>query len=77
MLVPKSTEIQKRRNLLSMSCYQLSKKAGLPLNAITRIEKNTPRFTYPIRATAIANALGCDVKEIFEEVSQKGAKRND
>ena len=47
------------------SCQKLSLLAGLPKNAIYRIELNQARYTYPIRARAIANALHCKVEDIF------------
>ena len=69
MLKPNIAEINKRRKELSLSCYALSKKAGLPLNAIARIESGKYANTYPIRAKAIAEALNCKLSDIFMEVN--------
>lgn len=71
MLVPKTEEIKRRRNELGLTKKGLSKKAGLPDNAILRIERGEGRFTHPIRARAIATALRCEVTDIFTET--KGA----
>ena len=68
MLKPNITEINNRRKKLSLSCYALSKKAGLPLNAIARIESGKYANTYPIRAKAIAEALNCKLSDVFVEV---------
>ena len=47
--LPKATELNKQ----------------LPKNAIYRIELNQARYTYPIRARAIAEALHCKVEDVF------------
>lgn len=65
MVIPKREEIKKRRKELGMSKCELSKKAGLPNNAIYRIERGESEFTYPIRAKAIAEALECQIEDIF------------
>lgn len=72
MFVPKVSEIQKRRMEAGLSCQKLSVMAGLPKNAIFRIELGQASYTYPIRARAIAKALHCKVEDIFTE-TQKGA----
>ena len=54
---------------MNLSQRQLSSKAGLPLNAICRIEKGNNSYVYPIRAKAIAEALGCEIIDIFKEVN--------
>lgn len=68
VLVAKHDEIKKRRLLLNLNQKQLSLKAGLPCNAIYRIENQKINYTHPIRAKAIAQALGCDVIEIFDNL---------
>lgn len=65
MFVPKVNEIQRRRLDAGYSCQKLSLLAGLPKNAIYRIELNQARYTYPIRARAIAEALHCKVEDVF------------
>ena len=67
MLVAKKQEIEKKRKEKGYSQRKLSSVAGLPINAICRLEKNDYSFTHPIRAKAIARALGCKITEIFEE----------
>lgn len=71
MLVPKIDEIQRRREDAGLSRQKLSLMAGLPKNAILRIEAGRASYTYPIRARAIAEALNCQIGDIFDEV--KGA----
>lgn len=71
MLVPKIDEIQRRREDAGLSRQKLSLMAGLPKNAILRIEAGRASYTYPIRARAIAKALNCQIGDIFDEV--KGA----
>lgn len=68
MLVAKKEEIKKKRISLHLSQRQLSIKAGLPDNAICRIENESFNSIYPIRAKAIAEALNCPIYEIFEEI---------
>ena len=68
MLVAKKEEIKKKRLSLNLSQRQLSIKAGLPDNAICRIENENFNSIYPIRAKAIAEALNCSIQEIFEEI---------
>jgi len=65
MLVPKEAEIKRRRLLMKLSQRQLSIKCGLPDNAICRIEKGAFHSIYPIRAKAIAEALQCEISELF------------
>lgn len=68
MLIAKKDEIKKRRKKMKLSQRKLSTIAGLPVNAICRIEKENYSYTYPVRAKAIADALGCEVKDLFKEV---------
>lgn len=67
MLIAKSNEIKKRRLQKKLSKSKLSLNAGLPANAICRIESNKHSYIYPIRAKAIANALDCKVEDIFDK----------
>ena len=71
MLVPKIEEIRKRRMEAGLSKWKLSLMAGLPQNALLRIERGETGYTHPIRARAIAEALHCGVEDIFTET--KGA----
>lgn len=70
MLIPKIEEIKTRRLSIGLSQRQLSIKANLPDNALCRIEKNCFSSIYPIRAKAIAEALQCDIYDIFESTSE-------
>ena len=65
MLVAKRTDIQKRREAKGLSRKKLSQQAGLPDNAVCRIERGENKYTHPLRAAAIAQALGCKVEDIF------------
>lgn len=62
---PKQEEIKKRREALGLTRSGLSRKAGLAENALLRIERGETKYTFPIRAKAIAEALGCKVEDIF------------
>lgn len=57
------------RSEAGLNRAQLSEKAGLPRNAISRIERGIYKSTHPIRAKAIAVALGCDINDIFDKVT--------
>ena len=50
MFIPKVNEIKRRRLEAGYNCQELSLLAGLPKNAIYRIELDQSRYTYPIRA---------------------------
>ena len=59
----------KLREEAGLNRAQLSIKAGLPKNAISRIERGCYDSTHPIRAKAIADALECNIKDIFDEIT--------
>ena len=67
MYIANRIELQKRRTEAGLNKKQLSLKAGLPSNAIGRIEKGESEKTHPLRAKAIAKALHCKVEDIFTE----------
>lgn len=71
MFIPKVAEIKRRREEMGLNRQQLSELAGLPKNAVSRIERDQAGYTYPIRARALAEALQCGVEDIFTET--KGA----
>jgi transcriptional regulator with XRE-family HTH domain len=71
MLVPKRSEICRLRTEAGLSLKKLSELAGLPSNAVFRIEKTKTGYTHPIRARAIAAALDCDLEKIFDNVPGK------
>lgn len=66
MMVAKREEIKRRRKEAGLSQKQLSERAGLPGNAICRIEKGESERTHPLRARVIAEALRCNVEDIFD-----------
>lgn len=66
MYIPIASKIREKRIELGLNPTQLSMKAGLPKNAIGRIEKRGHSYTHPLRAKAIAKALECNVKDVFE-----------
>lgn len=67
-LVPKGSEIKKRRISQGLSRYALSKKAGLGSYAVARLENGT-HASHILRAKALAETLSCDVSDIFEQPS--------
>ena len=71
MYIAKREELMRRRLAINLNKKELFLKAGLPANAIGRIEKGENEQTHPLRARAIAEALHCRVEDIFSEV--KGA----
>lgn len=71
LLTAKPDQIKQRRVALNLSKTKLSQKAGLANNAVLRIENGCGKV-HPLRAKALAEALGCDVADIFV-ISQKGA----
>lgn len=67
MLVkPKIKKIKKKREKLGLSKHQVSLRAGLSGASLSRIESGTTKYIHSLRAQAIAKALGCNVKDIFE-----------
>lgn len=75
MFVARRDEIKRRREAEGLTGRRLSQRAGLPDNAITRIENGDSEQTHPLRARAIAEALKCKVTDIFDEPDkQKGAR---
>lgn len=72
MLVPNRKELKKRRIEMNLSQRQLCKMCGLPSNAISRLESGDSKFTYPIRAKAVASAMNCKVEDLFLNVNFKG-----
>lgn len=64
---PKVAEIIKRRIDAGLSKRQLSISAGLGSSSICRIENGITIAIHPLRAKAIAKALGCKVTDIFEK----------
>lgn len=71
MYIAKREEIKRRRLEHGLNKKELSLKAGLPSNAVGRIEKGENEKTHPLRARALADALQCGVEDIFTET--KGA----
>ncbi len=71
LLKVNAAELQRQRELAQMTPYRLAKEAGLPVNAIYRLEDGTTKMTNHLRAREIAKALQCEVEAIFSEL--KGA----
>lgn len=63
-LYPKIDKITKLREIAGLSRRALSQKAGLPENAILRIESGKSKKINHLRAREIAQALGCNVEDI-------------
>lgn len=69
MYVAKREEIKRRRLECGLNKKELSLKAGLPANAVGRIEKGENEQTHPLRARALAEALHCRVEDVFTEAN--------
>ncbi len=65
MIIPKVEEIRKRRESMGLTRCGLSRKAGLSTNALFRIENGESGYVHPIRARAIAEALECQLEDVF------------
>ena len=65
MIIPKKEEIGRRREAMGLTRCGLSRKAGLSTNALFRIESGQSSYVHPIRAKAIAEALGCQLEDVF------------
>lgn len=64
-VIPKVKEIKNRREKKEYSQHQLSLKAGLSGCAIYRIESGKTTRVHTLRAKAIAEALGCQLEDVF------------
>lgn len=71
-VIPKVEALRQRRIAQGLDMKGLSTKAGLPGNAILRIEKGECARTNHLRAQSIADALGCQVEDIFTIPSRTG-----
>lgn len=65
MYMANRSEVRRRRIAAGLNQKELSIKAGLPVNAIFRIETGENQKTQFLRAREIARALGCQVHDIF------------
>lgn len=63
-----SNLIQKRKEK-NLSQYRLSILAGLPGNAVFRMEQGNHKVNN-LRAELIAKTLNCDIKELFHTSNQ-------
>lgn len=64
-LKPKCEVIKERRRQKGLSMRALSMRANLGKSAVMRMECNLHRV-HPLRAAALAQALGCSVEDLFE-----------
>ncbi len=64
LLQVKAAELQRQREKVNMTPYRLAVEAGLPINAIYRLESGATKTTNHLRAREIAKALGCKVEDI-------------
>lgn len=65
-LKPKIKKIVRLREKSGLSKHQLSLKAGLGNQALSRIERGETKKVHPLRAQEIAKVLDCNVVDIFE-----------
>lgn len=70
-LIPDQKELKERRKAAGFSMKKLSQQAGLPDNAVLRIETGKTKRVNHLRAREIAKALSCEVEDIF--TTSKGA----
>lgn len=63
LLQVKAAELRHQRKKVNMTPYRLAVKAGLPTNAIYRLESGTTKTTNHLRAKEIARVLGCKVED--------------
>ena len=67
LLKVNAAELQRRREKQNMTPYRLAVEAGLPVNAIYRLEDGSTKMTSHLRAREIAKALHFKTEEIFTE----------
>ena len=67
LLKVNAAALQRRREKQNMTPYRLAVEAGLPVNAIYRLEDGSTKMTSHLRAREIAKALHCKTEEIFTE----------
>lgn len=73
MYMVKLDELRCRRKAKNWTMQDLSCAAGLPRNAVCRIENGKNPRTHPLRARAIAQALHCKVTDIFTDEKEASA----
>lgn len=71
---PKREEIRYRRTMLGLSMSGLSKKAGLSISSVLRIETEVTKRVSDLRGREIAKALNCKPEDIFIIPSRTGQK---
>lgn len=71
---PKREEIRYRRTMLGLSMSGLSKKAGLSVSSVLRIETETTKRVSDLRGREIAKALNCEPEDIFIIPGRSGQK---
>lgn len=57
---PKREEIRSRRTMMGLSMSGLSKKAGLSVSSVLRIESEITKKVSDLRGREIARALNCN-----------------
>ncbi len=67
MYIVKSDQLKQLREIKEFSTSELSQLAGLPSNAVWRMEHGQSPRTHPLRAKAVAEALSCEVTDIFTD----------
>ena len=71
---PKREEIRYRRTMLGLSMSGLSKKAGLSISSILRIETEVTKRVSDLRGREIAKAPNCKPEDLFIIPSRTGKK---
>lgn len=72
--VPKISRLREQREKCGLTRFALSKKIGMGGSALYRIEAGISPSVHGLTAKAIADALGCQVEDIFTIPSHTGQK---
>ena len=66
-------KLKKKRLIMGLNQCQLAKKAGLSISHVSRLENNWIPITY-LSAFKLADALGCEIEDIYPELLMEEAK---
>lgn len=70
--IPKIASLREQREKCGLTRFALSKKIGMGGSALYRIEAGISPSVHGLTAKAIADALGCQVEDIFTIPSRSG-----
>lgn len=72
--IPKISCLRARREKCGLTRFALSKKIGMGGSALYRIETGVSPSVHGLTAKAIADALDCQIEDIFIIPSRSGQK---